>query len=141
MAGNNSGPQLELDRVYIQCELQMPCLYTVCVMAMLSWYPMSCRWSLPMMMSITHRGTGVGLSGGIINILTSYSTLQGQLFPKPLLGEIQKLTPRSMSSGNFTLLLYSTWKRPQDHSPKNIMLSPLSFRYLSICSLSVGVAR
>lgn len=27
-------------------------------------FPLRCRWSVPMMMSITHRGTGVGLSGG-----------------------------------------------------------------------------
>lgn len=25
---------------------------------------MPCRWSVPMMMSITHRGTGIGLSAG-----------------------------------------------------------------------------
>ncbi|CDQ86716.1 unnamed protein product [Oncorhynchus mykiss] len=61
----------------------MLCLYTVHVPCrvlswypvscrVLSWYPVSCRvlswypvWSVPMMMSITHRGTGVGLSGGI----------------------------------------------------------------------------
>lgn len=28
------------------------------------------RWSVPMMMSITHRGTGIGLSGGNTSVFS-----------------------------------------------------------------------
>ncbi|XP_058016706.1 succinate dehydrogenase cytochrome b560 subunit, mitochondrial isoform X1 [Ahaetulla prasina] len=69
-------------------------------------------WSLPMMMSITHRGTGVGMSLGVSLFALSALALPGQ-FPDYLdMIKSLSLGPALIYSAKFALALpltYHTW--------------------------------
>ncbi|XP_070622570.1 succinate dehydrogenase cytochrome b560 subunit, mitochondrial isoform X1 [Erythrolamprus reginae] len=70
------------------------------------------EWSLPMMMSITHRGTGVGMSLGVSLFALSALALPGQ-FPDYLdMVKTLSLGPALIYSAKFALALpltYHTW--------------------------------
>ncbi|XP_062847620.1 succinate dehydrogenase cytochrome b560 subunit, mitochondrial-like [Trichomycterus rosablanca] len=62
-----------------------------------------CRWSVPMMMSITHRGTGIGLSAGISAFAAAALVLPGS-FPYYLdLVHSLSFGPALITAGKFAL--------------------------------------
>ncbi|MFT7800180.1 succinate dehydrogenase cytochrome b560 subunit, mitochondrial [Arapaima gigas] len=75
--------------------------------------PQSCvlyrQWSVPMMMSVTHRGTGIGLSAGISLFAVGALALPGDF--AHYLGLIQSLSlgPAIIASAKFTLAFPLTY--------------------------------
>ncbi len=64
------------------------------------------RWSVPMMMSITHRGTGVGLSGGNTSVFPSFYFIIICYYIKHLCYfRCQLWLTLKISSGHFSPLL------------------------------------
>ncbi|NXA97636.1 C560 dehydrogenase, partial [Melanocharis versteri] len=71
-----------------------------------------CRWSLPMAMSIVHRGTGIGLSLGV-SLFSLATLLLPEHFPD-YLAQVRALSlgPALIFSAKFALafpLSYHTW--------------------------------
>ncbi|NXQ19164.1 C560 dehydrogenase, partial [Peucedramus taeniatus] len=71
-----------------------------------------CRWSLPMAMSISHRGTGVALSLGV-SLFSVAALLLPEHFPH-YLAQVRALSlgPALICSAKFLLALplsYHTW--------------------------------
>ncbi|KAJ8336429.1 hypothetical protein SKAU_G00376490 [Synaphobranchus kaupii] len=69
-------------------------------------------WSIPMMMSITHRGTGVGLSGGISLFAVAALVLPGDYTSHLELVHSLSLGPSLITSAKFILafpVLYHTF--------------------------------
>nr|XP_003466738.1 succinate dehydrogenase cytochrome b560 subunit, mitochondrial [Cavia porcellus] len=70
------------------------------------------RWSLPMVMSICHRGTGVALSGGVSLLGVSALLLPGNFESYLEVVKSLCLGPTLIYSAKFTLafpLMYHTW--------------------------------
>ncbi|XP_053331131.1 succinate dehydrogenase cytochrome b560 subunit, mitochondrial [Spea bombifrons] len=70
------------------------------------------RWSMPMMMSITHRGTGVAMSAGVSLFALAALALPGDYASYLELVKSLSLGPALIYSAKFTLafpLTYHTW--------------------------------
>ncbi|XP_069460785.1 succinate dehydrogenase cytochrome b560 subunit, mitochondrial [Ambystoma mexicanum] len=70
------------------------------------------KWSLPMMMSITHRGTGIALSGGVSLFGVAALLLPGDFASYLDLVKSLSLGPALLYSAKFALafpLMYHTW--------------------------------